>query len=280
MSSFVSPIIREEEGAMGPPQLIEPQVLIMTESKESDPMGSGAVCAEHEELKRGLDAAKADLVRMTRDRDEWSRLSDELASRIGELEIELGCLRNKGTELALMMLSNMGHDTSCGACMAQAFTGSTGGSPHTCKAKSADLPDSDIAAVRSVLRGSNASSHWIEAILDKIADRLREKEAREPASSALDELVAKVGKGFQLHINKKGLDRIQSEIADEIRGLTENLRSEKIRQRAVSLRLIRDDGPMTAEDWECDRAKNFSKGGSEDELVDMMEELLDCHEET
>lgn len=49
-----------------------------------------------------------------------------------------------------------------------------------------------------------------------------------------------------------------------------NPRSEKLRQRAVDLGLIQDDGPMTELELERSRGEF-----SEDEICDTLEELLD-----
>ena len=43
-----------------------------------------------------------------------------------------GCNCCSGCSNVLQVLANMGHDTTCGACMSQAFTGSDGGHAHSC----------------------------------------------------------------------------------------------------------------------------------------------------
>lgn len=58
-----------------------------------------------------------------------------------------------------------------------------------------------------------------------------------------------------------------------------NPRTERVRQRAVALELIQDDGPMTAEELERDQERNLSRGVTEDDLCDQLEELLDSHED-
>jgi hypothetical protein len=57
-----------------------------------------------------------------------------------------------------------------------------------------------------------------------------------------------------------------------------NERSENLRQRAVVLGLIQDDGPLTPEEWEREYAKALRAGLTEDQLCDTLEELLDCDE--
>ncbi len=55
-------------------------------------------------------------------------------------------------------------------------------------------------------------------------------------------------------------------------------RIERIRQRAVALGLIQDDGPLSAEELERDQERNLAIGVTEDELCDQLVELLDAHE--
>ena len=55
-----------------------------------------------------------------------------------EIEVEQLLQKNSGgltNAEALIMLKNMGHDTKCGTCMEQAFTGGVTGHPHTCGIK-------------------------------------------------------------------------------------------------------------------------------------------------
>lgn len=56
-------------------------------------------------------------------------------------------------------------------------------------------------------------------------------------------------------------------------------RTEKIRQRAVALGLIQDDGPVTAEAWALEQERNLALGITEDDLCDQMDELLNDHED-
>ena len=55
-------------------------------------------------------------------------------------------------------------------------------------------------------------------------------------------------------------------------------RLEALRQRAVALGLIQDDGPMTPEEIARDQAANL-RGLTEDQLCDELEALLDSAEE-
>lgn len=70
-----------------------------------------------------------------------ARAMAEDAARVGNtprLRVvqSIGVATKQGKEPALetvlTALSNMGHDTSCGACMSKAFTGSDGGHEHSC----------------------------------------------------------------------------------------------------------------------------------------------------
>ncbi len=55
-------------------------------------------------------------------------------------------------------------------------------------------------------------------------------------------------------------------------------RLEQLRQRAVALGLIQDDGPESPEELERSRDINLSRGVTEEQLCDQLEELLDAHE--
>jgi len=56
-------------------------------------------------------------------------------------------------------------------------------------------------------------------------------------------------------------------------------RSEQLRQRAVVLGLIRDDGPESAEELERSRDQGLLVGVTEDQICDQLEELMDACEE-
>jgi len=92
--------------------------------------------------------------------------------------------KNVKLDFTLSTLSNMGHDTSCGACMSRAFSGSDAGYTHDCK--STEVPvvagvdraglEADIDAVRKCLPVSGKRWATSHDALDRIEEALGVKE--------------------------------------------------------------------------------------------------------
>lgn len=72
------------------------------------------------------------------------------------------------TDDALKVLKNMGHDTTCGACMAQAFTGTAQGE-HTCvKGKNLTSPASGVLTIEEVIQALEQHREDFEGAADHL----------------------------------------------------------------------------------------------------------------